>query len=141
MVHVVRLSVDESSEVQYNPLSFVTLSGQCLSCVVKGSQFLLVAIPFAFEVLCDTLLQDQSFHCRIALSFCSGQFERKTCRLILLLINHACQTASLALVRFNLATKLGKFLVELVDEGLEFEELSFPSFELLLQVVVPFGDL
>jgi hypothetical protein len=44
-------------------------------------------------------------------------------------------------MRLNLSSKLSKLLIELINEGLEFEELSFPSFKLLLQVIVSFVDL
>src|SRR2546421_11428703 len=124
--------------MQHDSLRLVALSGKCLSGMLKCGKFLLVAVSFAFKVLCDTLLQDQSFHGRVALPLCSGQSEGKAGRFILLLVNHASKTASLALVRLDLSTKLRKFLIELVNEGLEFEELSFPGFELLLQVVVSF---
>ena len=118
-----RLATDQAAEVKDNTLSFVTLTKDGQVGVLKGRQFLLVALPLTLKLFSNLLLEDKCLESIVTLLLGARKTGGKTSCIILLLVDEASKTSILTLVILNLDLEILSFFGELLSKGLEFEEL------------------
>lgn len=141
VLHVVCLSLNQSTQVEDHALGLVTLSKNGRVCVLKSRELLLVAHPLPLQLLSNFLLKDQSLQSIIALLLCTGEADSETGSIVLLLINKTSETTIFALVVLNLDLEILSLFRELLSKRLELEELLLPALELFDQEVVALRDL
>lgn len=118
------LAADESTKMENNTLSLVSLTEDGDVGVLKSGELLLVTLPLTLELLGNFLLKYKSFESIVALLLGAGQTSAKTSSIILLLVDKARKTSVLALVGLDLDLEILGLFGELFGESLEFEELS-----------------
>ena len=121
---MVGLAIDEAAEVENHTLGVVSLTRDCGVCVLKGRDFLLVALSLTLQLFSNLLLEDKSLESIVALFLGARETEGKTSSIILLLVDETGKSTVLALVAFDFDLELGSLLRELLSKGLEFEELG-----------------
>ena len=67
VLHVVRLAADEGAQVDDDALGFVPLAENVFVGVLKGREFLFVALAFSLEFFGNLLLENQSLQRIVAL--------------------------------------------------------------------------
>jgi len=120
---VVGLAADQAAKVEYNALSFVTLSDDGNIGMLKCRKLLLVPLPFTLKLFSNFLLKDKSFKSIVTLLLSPRETSSKTSSVILLLINETSEASVLTLVILDLDLEVLGFFGELFSESLEFEEL------------------
>ena len=124
VLHVVSLSVDEAAQVHDDALGLLLLTQHRRVLPLERRQVLLVLLPLALELLGDLLLQQQRLERLVALLLRAVEPVREPGRVVLVLLDEAREATVLALGLLNLDLEVLRLFGELLDEDLEFEELS-----------------
>src|SRR4051794_40229615 len=128
--HMMRLAVDQATQVQNNTLSLIALANNSSICMLKCGKFFLVAFAFALKFFRNLLLKHKSLKSIITLLLGTGKAHSKPSRIVLLLVNESCKTAVLTLVILNLNLEFLSLFRKLLRKCLEFKELIHVSTKL-----------